>query len=181
MLLLDRFSYRTLQWLVAAFALLHNLEEALTIPVYAPTVRQRLSGLVPTSMVAAHDLSWLYVALGLATVAPAAVVLVATTGQPGRAKAWAVAFVQSLFLVNAFVPHIPGALVLGGYAPGLATAVLVNVPYSIYFLQRSVRERAVSRAGAILALGLAAPVLITGLGLLYVLVCSLVELDAAPN
>ena len=173
--MLDRLSYRSLQWLVAAFALLHNLEEALTIPAYAPTVRQRLSGLAPTALLAAtQDLSWLYVTLAAATFVPAVVVLVATSGRASRGKAWAVAFVQGLFLANVFVPHVPAALVLGGYAPGLATAVLINLPYSVYFLRRSVREQAVSRAGVALAVGLAVPALFLALGTLYLIVGMLV-------
>lgn len=164
----DRLSYRTLQWLVAIFAVLHNLEEALTIPSYAPEVRQRLSRLLPSTVLAAtEDLSWFYVALAVATVVPILVVLVATTGRPSRGAAWTVAFVQSLLLVNVVVPHIPAALALGGYAPGLATAVAINLPYSVYFLRRSVRDGALSRREVVLAVALAVPALVVGLGTLY--------------
>jgi len=179
---LDRLSYRTLQWLVAVFALLHNLEEGLTMPRYAPVVRQRLSGVAPAVLLAAtRDLSWFCVALVVATVVPTLVVLVATTGRRGRAAAWAVVFVQSLFFVNVFVPHIPAAVALGGYAPGVVTAVAVELPYGVYFLRRSVREGAVSGRGAALALGLAAPALIVGLGTLYVVVGGLAPSGTAPN
>jgi hypothetical protein len=170
---LDRLSYRTLQWLVAAFAFLHNLEEALTMPSYAPDVRQRLSPLLPPTVLAATtDLSWFYVALAVVTVIPILVVLVATTGRPRRGAAWAVAFVQSLVLVNVVVPHIPAAVALGGYAPGLATAVAINLPYSVYFLGRSVRDRALSRGEVVMAVALAVPALVAGFGTLYVVVGS---------
>ncbi len=164
----DRLSYRTLQWLVAIFAALHNFEEALTIPSYAPEVRQRLAQVLPSTVLAAtEDLSWFYVALAVATIVPILVVLVATTVRPSRGATWAVAFVQSLLLVNVFVPHIPAAVVLGGYAPGLATAVAINLPYSVYFLRRSVREGALGRGEAVLAVALAVPALVVGLGTLY--------------
>lgn len=98
----DRLSYRTLQWLVAVLAVLHNLEEALTIPSYAPEVRHRLSQVLPSTVLAAtEDLSWFYVAL------------------------------------------------------------------SVYFLRRSVRDGALSRGQALLAMALAVPVLVVGLGTLY--------------
>ena len=144
----ERLSYRTLQWLVAIFAVLHNLEEALTIPSYAPEVRQRLSQVLPSAVLAAtEDLSWFYVALAVATMIPILVVLVATTVRPSRGATWAVAFVQSLLLVNVFVPHIPAAVVLGGYAPGLATAVaIMDLPYSGGFQKaQCARRRARSR------------------------------------
>lgn len=163
-----RLSYRTLQWLVAIFAVLHNLEEALTIPSYAPEVRQRLSRVLPSTVLAAsEDLSWFYVALTVATVVPILVVLVATTGRPSRGAAWTVAFVQSLLLVNVVIPHIPAAVALGGYAPGLATAVAINLPYSVYFLRRSVRDGALSRREVVLAVALAVPALVVGLATLY--------------
>lgn len=164
----DRLSYRTLQWLVAIFAVLHNLEEALTIPSYAPEVRQRLSRVLPSTVLAAtEDLSLFYVALAVATVVPILVVLVATTGRPSRGAAWTVAFVQSLLLVNVVIPHIPAAVALGGYAPGLATAVAINLPYSVYFLRRSVRDGALSRREVVLAVALAVPALVVGLATLY--------------
>jgi hypothetical protein len=165
---LDRLPYRTLQWLVAAFAALHNLEEGLTIRAYAPEVRRRLSGVAPPlALAATRDLTWFYVGLVVATAVPVVVVLVATAGRPSRPAAWAVLFVQSVYLVNVFVPHVPAAAALGGYAPGVGTAVAVQLPYSVYFIRRSVREGAVGRAGAALAVGLAAAALAVGLAALY--------------
>ena len=118
----DRLSYRTLQWSVAALALLHNLEEALTIPAYARQARERLAGRLPEALLGlTDDLGWLNLALAGATILPAMVVWVAATGQPGRGKAWAVVFVQSLFLANVFIPHLPAAIAMGGYAPGVVT------------------------------------------------------------
>ncbi len=166
----DRLSYRTLQWLVAVFVLVHNLEEAVTMPSYVPEVRRRLSGVVPATVFAAtNDLSWFYIALVGATVVPAGIVLVATTGQPSRGTAWAVVFVEAVFLANVVIPHLPAALLLGGYAPGVVTAVCINLPYGVYFLWRSTREGAVSRMGLGLALGLAVPALVTGIGVVYLI------------
>jgi hypothetical protein len=168
--------YRTLQWLVPVFALLHNLEEALTMPAYAPLMRHRLAGLVPRGLLAAtEDLSWFYLALVIVTVIPLLVVLVATTGKPKRGAVWAVVLVQSVFLVNVFVPHVPAALMLGGYAPGVVTALLIQLPYSLYFLRRSVKEGVVSRAAAAVALMVAVPLLVLGLSLMYIIADRLVS------
>lgn len=168
MRLLDEAPYRVLQWLVAGFALLHNLEEGLTVAAYAPRVLERFAGVAPSFLLAAtRDLSWFYVALVVATVVPVVVVLWATTGRPSEGKAWTVVFVQSLFLVNVVVPHVPAAIIMRGYAPGLVTAVAINLPFSVYFLRRTVREGKVSRTAVVLALGLAVPALVAGLGTLY--------------
>ena len=59
------------------------------------------------------------------------------------------------------------AIALGGYAPGVGTALLVNLPYSVYFLRRSVRDGAVSRNGVASALALALPALVLILAALY--------------
>ena len=164
----SRVTYRTLQWLVAAFALLHNAEEAWTIAAYAPEVRQRFADVAPAGLLlATTHLSWFYCALLFATIIPTLIVLAAVTGRAGRIAAWAVVFVQSLFLVNVVVPHVPAALVLGGYAPGVVTAMGVELPFSIYFLRRSVREGVVSGPGAAWTVSVAALALPLLLGVLY--------------
>jgi hypothetical protein len=168
---IDRLRYRTLQWLVAGFALLHNLEEAVMMPAYAPLVRERFTGVAPQGLLAATaHLSWFYIALTVATLIPFFVVLISVTRRTSRAAAWAVVFVQSLFFVNVFLPHVPAALMLGGYAPGLVTAVAIQLPYSVFFLRRSVREGAVSRAGVALAVALAPLALLVSIGTLYLVV-----------
>jgi hypothetical protein len=164
----ERLSYRTLQWLVAACALLHNLEEAVTMSRFAPQIRERLSGVAPASLLAVTgNLSWFYTALVVATLVPCIVVLNAVMRRTSRAAAWAVVFVQSLFFVNVFLPHVPAALLMGGYAPGVVTAVAIQLPWSVIFLRRSVREGRVSKSGVALAVGLAVPALVVLLGALY--------------
>lgn len=163
----DNTPYRTAQWLVAVFALLHNLEEALTMPRFAPLVDTRLSGAVPREILAVTEhLSWFYGALAFATIIPCLVVTAAGVWR-NRVTSWAVVFVQSIFLVNVIVPHVPAAFLLGGYAPGIITAVAIELPFSIWFLRRSLREGVISAAGLTIAVGLAAPALLLALGSLY--------------
>jgi uncharacterized protein with HXXEE motif len=157
----DRLPYRWLQWLVALFLALHNLEEALTMGEYLPHIEEQLSGLVFGRRFAAiQDLSWFYSSLLGATLLPAAVVWAATTGRPSRAKAWAVAFVQSLMLANVLVPHVVLAAVVGGYVPGLVTALGINLPYSIYFLRRTVRDGVLRTGDVVACIAVATPSLV---------------------
>ena len=54
---------------------------------------------------------------------------------------WLVLLIQTTVLLNV-VWHVAAAVVLfGGYAPGVATAVLLNLPFSIYLLRRAGRQR----------------------------------------
>ena len=87
-----------------------------------------------------------------------------------RTALWLLLLIQSAVLLNA-VWHVAIAFVLfGGYAPGLVTAVVLNLPFSIHLLRRAFREQWLSRParwalvpGAILLHGplLAALLLVT--------------------
>jgi hypothetical protein len=69
---------------------------------------------------------------------------------------------QVVMLLNVLA-HVTIAVIAGGYAPGIVTAVLINLPFSLYLLRRALRERWVS-GRAMLLLGPIALV-IHGLGL----------------
>lgn len=47
-------------------------------------------------------------------------------------------------LLNVFVPHVAAAIMFRGYAPGLVTALLVNLPVMALLSWRAVRVRYVS-------------------------------------
>lgn len=47
-------------------------------------------------------------------------------------------------LVNVVVPHVPAAIVFRGYAPGVVTAVLVDLPLMSWLAWRAVKEKWVS-------------------------------------
>jgi Protein of unknown function with HXXEE motif len=169
-MLLDKLSYTSVQWLVLAFLALHNLEEALTMRAYLPRIGELLhehapAGFAPVLPTPAQ----FYAALAGATLIPLLLVAFATTGRPSKLKFYLVAFVQAQVFLNVFVPHVPAAFALGGYAPGLATAVLFNLPFSIYLFRRSLRESRVTSKGLIIMLLVALPLLLLSIRLLYAL------------
>jgi hypothetical protein len=43
-------------------------------------------------------------------------------------------------LANVVVPHVPAAIVFHGYAPGVVTAVLINLPVMSILVIRMLRE-----------------------------------------
>lgn len=169
-MLLDQLSYRSLQWLVVAFLTLHNLEEGLTAPAYFPKVEGLLAGRAPGWLqVSVPAPGQFFAALVGATVVPLLLVAFAARGRQTAFKSYLVVAVQALVLVNVFLPHIPSAIIFGGYAPGVVTAVLINLPFSFYFFRRSLREARITRGGLILVLVLALPALLLSVLALYAL------------
>ena len=57
-----------------------------------------------------------------------------------RGAATALVALQAVMAVNVLT-HVAGAVLLGGYAPGLVTAVLVEAPVSVILFRRLRRER----------------------------------------
>ncbi len=142
--------YKSLQWLLWVCVAAHNLEEGLTAEAYFPKVEGLLADRVPVSLVAlVPDLQEFYLALIGATLIPLIMTVMATTGQPTPVKKHLSPLLAVTLLLNVFIPHVPAAIALGGYAPGVATAVLVNLPFSIYFLRRAMQKRVIDRRGIV--------------------------------
>jgi hypothetical protein len=156
-------SYRTLRWLLALVAALHNFEEWLTFPIFGEVGGRFASRLD----VRVTELPWEAIQLGLliVTLAPALVVLWASTGRERWVKNFLVLMVAGIFLANVFAPHVPAALLAGGYSPGVATAVAVNLPFCILLFRAAIKERVLPRNAVFLAGGLGAfslPLIVTG-------------------
>jgi hypothetical protein len=165
---IDRTSYRVLQWLVFACFALHNLEEGLTVASYLPRAREILSQyLSPDLVIKLPRTDQFYYSLIGVTLLPLVLTVIATTGNPSPFKPYLVAGIAAVMLLNVFVPHLPAAFLLGGYAPGLFTAVGLNLPFSIYFLSRSLREGHVTRMGLVKLMIIAAAVLLLGLSIVW--------------
>jgi hypothetical protein len=131
-------------WLLPLVLVLHNLEEGAFFPRYLPLVLGRLPagvrdwiGPVTSGQMAA--------ALLLATVIPLGFSLWAAARPTSRTAWWLVLAIWATLLLNA-VWHIAAALlVFGGYAPGVVTAVVLNLPLSVLVLRRAVAEQCLSR------------------------------------
>ncbi len=129
-------SYRTLRWLTIPVIAAHNLEEWLTLrSVQAPPLAERLGLHFATP-------SWPVMQLGLilVTLAPAGIVAWAALGEQRWWKDAAVCGLGGVFLANVFVPHIPAAILAGGYSPGVLTAALVNLPFFPILFRQGVLE-----------------------------------------
>jgi hypothetical protein len=127
-------------WLVPSILALHNAEEALAFPHYLPIVREHAPALA-RPMVAGVTDSQILVALGVATVVPFMLAAWAAARPGSRTALWFVLLIQAVVLLNVAAHVASAAFLLRGYAPGLATALALNLPFSLYVLRRCTRER----------------------------------------
>lgn len=132
---------RALLLAVPALLTVHNLEELLAMPRVLPSVAERMPdaarGILP-----AVTLPMFAAALAVATVLPWIVAGFAVAGR--RTALYLLLVIQATMLVNV-ASHVVSAVVLGGYAPGLATALALNLPFGIHLLARARRERWIGR------------------------------------
>jgi hypothetical protein len=125
-------------WLVPLLLALHNAEEALFFPRYLPLVVARLP---PTWQAVAGPitLGQVWLALAVVTLIPLGLAAWAARG-PSPVALWLLLLVQATILLNVFWHIAAAALFFNGYAPGLVTAMAVNLPFSMYLLRRAARE-----------------------------------------
>ena len=127
-------------WLVPVLLALHNAEEALFFPRYLPFVISRLPG-GWQSLAAPLTTGQVWAALAVVTAGAFAVAWWAVRRPASPAARWTLLLVQTTMLLNALWHVLTAAVLFGGYAPGLVTGVLVNLPFSIYLLRRAAAER----------------------------------------
>ena len=134
-------SRRAALLLVPLLLTVHDAEEALFVPGALRTVLHRVpvqyTNLVPTTR-------QMYGALVIATVVPWLIWLAGAARRETRAGVAALLLIQCIVLVNV-AWHVGAATWLHGYAPGVATALALNLPFSIWLLQRAWRERWIDR------------------------------------
>lgn len=86
----------------------------------------------------------LYVSLIIVTLVPTALSYYCLKGDVSERKILFLLILQSIIFWNALMPHISGVFVLGMYNPGAVTAVMCNIPFSIYLFKKALSERAAS-------------------------------------
>ena len=135
---------RLATWLLPAVLALHNLEEGLLFPRYLPRVLRRL----PTGIrdwIGPVSPGEMWLALALATGIPLAFSVWAAVRPASRPALWLVLALWATLLLNAVWHVVAAVALLGGYAPGLVTAVALNLPVSVLVLRRASAEQWFSR------------------------------------
>lgn len=121
-------------WVVPVAFLVHNLEEALTIPHALPRIHAAWSGWTGRALQLPNASQYHQVLVGL-TAAGFVLLLLARLWD--RAS-YALVVLQAVMTLNVAM-HVAGAVLLRGYAPGLVSAVLVEAPVS-FLVWRRVRD-----------------------------------------
>ncbi len=160
MLALDSRAF--LLWLVPTLFAVHNLEEGAlmkrTLPATQAAMPARLKRIVGVY-------TWRQFAALLVFITLIAFLIAASSdlSTPGSAAGYALLAIQATMLINV-VSHVGAAVVLSGYSPGLVTAVLVNLPFSLWLLHAAAAGQWYSHAALLwlvpLALVLHGPVLL---------------------
>ncbi len=132
-----------LLWLVPLLLLVHNAEEALTIGPVLPLVNARLAVTLPGQPPTVSYPEFL-TALALVTGLPFLVAAAGNLRRPGSRAGYVLLIVQATLLLNV-MSHVAAAALVRRYAPGLATAVLVNLPFSLVLLSQAWRMHWYSR------------------------------------
>lgn len=79
-------------------------------------------------------------ALLVVTVVPATISLWSWLRPGSRTAFWCVLLIQATVFLNVFA-HLSSAITLfRGYGPGLATALVINLPFSVYLLMAGRRS-----------------------------------------
>lgn len=130
--LLDHLSMEQLLWLVPIFFTLHNLEEAPFMEGWAKGLPLRIHPVVTTRQFTC--------AVIFLTLAGFLVTYWGVEHMHNTTGYLLVFGIQAILFFNAFIPHIGSAIRFRMYSPGVVTAVVITIPFSLYLFHRALRE-----------------------------------------
>ena len=126
-------------WLVPLCMAAHNLEEALLMRTALPEVNVLVAA-SPVGFLAPISYPQFLIALGVVTMLPYLFVALGGLRCVSKLAVKLLVLVQITMLLNVIF-HVGAALALRGYAPGLLTALFLNLPFSIWLLRRARRDK----------------------------------------
>lgn len=144
--------FHLLLWLIPILLALHNLEEVPGMATWSQRDHNHLHPPVTTPQFAA--------AVTLLTIAGFIVTAVYVTSPPRSIGLYILIGLQTAMLINAIFPHLIGAFRYRAYTPGLGTAVLLQIPFSLYLLNQAFRNRYITLPGFLLTLVLLPPLML---------------------
>ena len=146
--------FRKAQWLFPIAVTFHNAEEAIWMPAWTAGHASQL----PIHPPGAVEIR---IALVVLTFAAFALTFFSARKGPQSLPAYLLSGSVVAMLANVFVPHAPAALMFRSYAPGVVTAVVINLPLMSYLAVRMVRDGWVSGRKAV-AFGIGVPLALGG-------------------
>ena len=121
-----------LNWLFAISVTAHNLEEAIWLPKWSITAGRWHPPVKPAVF---------RFAVLILTLFAYIVTILVYIGGKGSIGAYLVSGYALAMLLNVVFPHLIATIVLKKYAPGLITAMLLNLPVTICLLYYAVAEK----------------------------------------
>jgi hypothetical protein len=145
--LLDSISFENLLWFVPVFFMVHNLEEAPFMENWSKRLPQKIHPVVSTRQFA---IAVTFLTLGGFLLSYAGIKwLAAPTGY------LLILGLQMILFFNAFIPHVATTIRFRVYSPGVVTALLVTVPFSLYLFRRALNEQYLNLPQLWILLGIA--------------------------
>ena len=129
---LNSLSFDRLLWLVPIFFALHNLEEAPFMEGWSKKIPLKVHPTVTTRQ--------FVIAVTFLTVAGFLLTYIALQRMQNVTGYLLVLGIQAILLFNAFIPHIASTIRFRMYSPGVATAIVITLPFSFYPFNRAITE-----------------------------------------
>jgi hypothetical protein len=129
---MNSLSFERLLWLVPIFFALHNLEEA--------PFMERWSKRLPLKLPVSYTTRQFVVAVIFLTIGGFLVTYLGVEYLRNSIGYLIVMGIQAILFFNAFIPHIGTTIRFRMYSPGVVTATLITIPFSIYLSQRALAE-----------------------------------------
>jgi len=126
-MIITGFTSRKAFTLLTAGFVLHNAEEAFTMPL-----QQSVS---PFSFIQLPTYNQFLFSVAVITIVALLAYIAAMRTQNGKTYLFISTAIAAALLFNVFVPHLSAAILTLKYTPGLITAVLLNLPFSILLLK----------------------------------------------
>jgi hypothetical protein len=127
--------FREIEWLFPFVLTLHNAEEAIWLPEWSKRVGSWFRPVAPGVF-----------RFAVVVVTLLVYVLTWLSANSGKQSVWTYLVFGSIAvaLVNVLIPHLAATIVQRSYMPGVATAVLLNLPVMSLLVVLAVREGYVS-------------------------------------
>jgi len=129
---LDTVPIDRLLWLVPIFFMLHNMEEA-------PFMEQ-WSKRLPMKLPISYSTRQFVIAVTLITLSGFLFTYYGVEHLHNSIGYLLVLQFQIVLLLNAFIPHIGATIRFRMYSPGVVTATLITIPFSLYLFHRALTE-----------------------------------------
>jgi hypothetical protein len=133
---MNSLSFENVLWLVPVFFALHNLEEA--------PFMERWSKRLPLKLPVRYTTRQFVIAVIILTLSGFLITYWGVEYLHNPTGYLIVMGIQAILFFNAFIPHIGTTIRFRMYSPGVVTATLITVPFSIYLCQRALVENMIT-------------------------------------